>query len=216
VLDVSAAKSWMGESSSRVPPTVARRVGVRKRRLGTAGEPPRGAEGSRSRCLMGLGGLTRGSCFVRCFVCHHCVLKNGRGRDRRRGLTGLFSHQQPNGASKSKILGRFFMAKSLGLSCLIFEKLLWFRRQGLCNIWNICVVVPWRFEWNAALARLNQGTTMRVFGSWIYWSFFLFLWVMVWFVCQCAYAAAPLGDLFVDNFVLLGVFCTLVLIQLHP
>jgi hypothetical protein len=72
-LDVSAVESSIGESLSRAPQIVAknkRRVGVPKQRLGNAGEPPRGGEGSRRRPRMGLGGLTRGSRFPRCFTCH--------------------------------------------------------------------------------------------------------------------------------------------------
>jgi hypothetical protein len=48
-LDVSATESRTGDPSSRVSPIVARskrRVGVLKRRLGTAVEPPQGIRGS--------------------------------------------------------------------------------------------------------------------------------------------------------------------------
>jgi hypothetical protein len=110
-LDVSTVESSMGESSSRAPSIVAkskRRVGVPKRKVGNVGVPPRGGEGSRRHHRMGLGGLAHGSRFARCFACHLCVLKNGRGRSRKMGLTGLFLHQQLNGVSKNNTLGRFF------------------------------------------------------------------------------------------------------------
>jgi hypothetical protein len=57
VLDVSATESRMGKSSSRAPMTVVkskRRVDVPKQRLGNAGAPPRGGEGSRRCHHMGL------------------------------------------------------------------------------------------------------------------------------------------------------------------
>jgi hypothetical protein len=59
VLDVSATESRMGKSSSRAPMTVVkskRRVDVPKQRLGNAGAPPRGGEGSRRCHHMGLWG----------------------------------------------------------------------------------------------------------------------------------------------------------------
>jgi hypothetical protein len=101
VLDVSAVEPRTEESSSRVPLIAARskrRVGVSKQRLGTAGVPPRGLEGSWRRRRMGLGGLAHGSSFMRCFACQPCILKNRRGRDRKRGLARLLLSQQPIGA----------------------------------------------------------------------------------------------------------------------
>ena len=67
-------------------------------------------------------GLFRGSRFVRCFVCHHCVLKNGRGRGRKRSLTGLFLRQQPNGVSKNKNLRALFDGEELRLTLFNFRK----------------------------------------------------------------------------------------------
>jgi hypothetical protein len=59
-LDVSAAESIMEESSSRAPTPMEKgkkkKVGVPKRRLGSAGAPPRGDKSFRRRRHMGLGG----------------------------------------------------------------------------------------------------------------------------------------------------------------
>jgi hypothetical protein len=68
-------------------------------------------------------GLACGTRSARSFVCHPYVLNKGRGHIRKRGLTGLFLHQQSNEVLKNMTLGRFSKTKSLGLFCLIFMRL---------------------------------------------------------------------------------------------
>jgi hypothetical protein len=71
---------------------------------------------------MGLGCLARGSLRE---VLRMSPLRPQEwgGCGQKRGLAGLFLHQQSNGVSKNKTLGHFSIAKSLGLCCLISWRL---------------------------------------------------------------------------------------------